>query len=151
MAKSNYAAQDMQRCMGTHHVITEVPINGTDDLRSYLRRKAIKRMPDNIVALIQCNYIAFVLTIMPRHRATIGHLASSAWEKHCSVKRHLVTFDCDNFRSAFKHITVLMVEQLCLHRAGMLLDIYLLFNKKPLVHRRDERNSRGTTLISRIV
>src|SRR5258706_6277624 len=103
-------------------------------------------MPDNVFALVHGDDRAFALPVLPRDDPMVGHLASPTGEKYGGIKRYLIAFDCDNFCAAFKCVTVFVIEQFRLH--GVRSFAYIFSLKKPLVQQRDERNSRGTTLIS---
>jgi hypothetical protein len=81
-------------------------------------------VPDNTVPLIEGNNGAFIVVIIPRDSSTVRHLTATTRKEYRSVKRYLVTFDCDNFRGAFKRVTVFVIKHLCLHRVCMLLDAY---------------------------
>ncbi len=135
--------------MGAHHAIAEVPVDGSNDFCAYRWWRAIDHMPDNIVALIHSDDVGLHLHVIPRDSALVSHLASTTGEKHGSVQCHLITFHCDDFCSAFVGITILVIEQFRFHAACSLA--YSMFIKNPLAHRRDERNSRGTTLISHAI
>jgi len=56
-------AQDVQRCMGTHHSVTEIPIDGTHDLWEQRWRKTIKRVLDNLIALVHSDHITLILLV----------------------------------------------------------------------------------------
>src|SRR5207253_1638742 len=52
------ATENMQRGMRPHHLIAEIPVDRCRNFRAYRWRRAIERMPDEIIALIHCDHAA---------------------------------------------------------------------------------------------
>ena len=96
--------------MSTHHLITEIPINRTNNLGADGRGNAIKRVPDDIIALTDGNDASLVLSIVPRNYATVCHLTATPWIKNGCVKGYLVAFDSDDLCGALIGEAICMVE-----------------------------------------
>src|SRR6266852_5282771 len=110
------ATKDVQSSVGAHHTVTEVPVNSSGNLGSHHWRGTIKRVPDNIIALVKSDDIGQGLLVIPGDDTLVGHLPTPAWIEHSGVKGNLVTHDCYNLRTTFIGIAILMIEQFCLHK-----------------------------------
>src|SRR6266487_2034802 len=108
--------------MCAHHLITKIPINSPNDLRSDRWRRAIERMPDHIATLIHGDNRGLLLLIIPRNCAAISHLATAAGIEDSRIQCNLIAFNRNDLRRAFVSKAVYMIEQLRLHRLWLLLN-----------------------------
>jgi hypothetical protein len=70
-------------------------------------------MPDQVVAFVEGDHVRPILVIIPANGATVGHLATTAWEKDGGVEGNIVTFDGHDYSTAFVGKTIFMIEQFC--------------------------------------
>src|SRR5579884_98121 len=118
----------MQRRVRAHHAVAEIPVNCADDFLADCGGQRVKRMPDNVVALVHSDNRGFALAVIPGNNAVIWHLATAARKKHGGVERYLITFNRDNLCAALKCVTVFMVKQFRLHGVRSFAYIFSLKN-----------------------
>ena len=91
-----------------------------------------------------------IILTEPGDNTTICHLPTATGIKHGGIQRYIISINSNNCSSTLIREAICMVKELCLHRLPQSSSVFLsqLLTKKSPRPLRDERNSRGTTLIS---
>src|SRR6266852_6517326 len=106
------AAENMERSMSAHHLITEIPVNGANDFAPHMGRRTVERMPDNTVALAHRHHSSLIDLVFPRNDTMICHLTTAAWIEYGSVQCYIIAFNGNDFCCTLVHVAVCMVKEL---------------------------------------
>src|SRR6266702_4229742 len=86
------SAENVQGCMGTHHLVAKLPVNAAYNLSAYCWWRTIYGVPNYIVSHVHRYNIGLLMLVIPTDYPTIRHLPAPSRVEDSGVKRYLIAF-----------------------------------------------------------